>query len=49
MTYFKAFELSAKADFQVVAGRPDGLKRLMVMSGRLPTDARRWSGARLSR
>jgi Cupin domain len=36
MTYFKSFELPAEAGFQVVAGRPDGLQRLMVVSGRLP-------------
>jgi quercetin dioxygenase-like cupin family protein len=35
MTYFKSFELPADAGFQVVAGRPDGLRRLMVVSGRL--------------
>jgi mannose-6-phosphate isomerase-like protein (cupin superfamily) len=35
MTYFKSFELPAGAGFQVVAGRPDGLQRLMVVSGRL--------------
>jgi hypothetical protein len=38
MTYFKSFELPADADFKVVAGRPDGLKRLMVVSGRLLAD-----------
>jgi Cupin domain len=38
MTYFKSFELPADAGFQVVAGRPDGLQRLMVVSGRLPAD-----------
>ena len=38
MTYFKSFELPADAGFQVVAGRPDGLRRLMVVSGRLPAD-----------
>jgi quercetin dioxygenase-like cupin family protein len=36
MTYFKSFELPADAGFRVVAGRPDGLQRLMVVSGRLP-------------
>src|SRR5215203_110119 len=35
MTYFKSFELPAEVGFQVVAGRPDGLQRLMVVSGRL--------------
>jgi hypothetical protein len=38
MTYFKSFELPADAGFQMVAGRPDGLRRLMVVSGRLPAD-----------
>jgi mannose-6-phosphate isomerase-like protein (cupin superfamily) len=38
MTYFTSFGLPAEAGFQVVAGRPDGLQRLMVVSGRLPAD-----------
>jgi hypothetical protein len=41
MTYFKSFEVPAAAGFQVVAGRPDGLQRLMVVSGRLPADGGR--------
>jgi hypothetical protein len=41
MTYFKSFELPANAGFQVVAGRPDGLQRLMVVSGRLLADTSR--------
>ncbi len=39
MTHFKSLELPAEAGFQVVAGRPDGLQRLMVVSGRLPADS----------
>jgi cupin domain len=38
MTHFKAYEWPAGAGFQVVAGRPDGLQRLMVVSGRLLAD-----------
>ncbi len=39
MTHFKSLELPAEAGFQVVAGRPDGLQRLMVVSGRLSADS----------
>jgi len=38
MTYFKPFEHPDAAGFRVVAGRPDGLQRLMLVSGRLPAD-----------
>jgi Cupin domain len=36
MTYLKSFEFPDSAGFHVVAGRSDGLQRLMVVSGRLP-------------
>ena len=49
MTYLKSFEFPDSAGFQVVAGRSDGLQRLMVVSGRLPRRQRRRSGARPSR
>ena len=35
MTPFAAFAPPAEAGFRLVAGRPDGLQRLMVVSGRL--------------
>jgi hypothetical protein len=40
MTYFASFQLPAEgqAGFQVVAGRPQGLRRLLVASGRLPAE-----------
>jgi mannose-6-phosphate isomerase-like protein (cupin superfamily) len=39
MTYFTTFAPPAGAGFQVVTGRPDGLQRLMVVSGRLLAEA----------
>jgi hypothetical protein len=39
MTYFTTFAPPADAGFRLVAGRPDGLQRLMVVSGRLLAEA----------
>ena len=38
MTSFTAFEPPSGAGFRVVAGRPHGLRRLMLAGGRLPAD-----------
>jgi hypothetical protein len=39
MTYFTTFAPPAGAGFRLVTGRPDGLQRLMVVSGRLLAEA----------
>lgn len=36
MTSFRTFELPPDPGFRVLAGRPDGLQRLLVASGRVP-------------
>lgn len=36
MSYFTTFELPEGAGFHLVAGRPHGLQRLLVASGRIP-------------
>jgi mannose-6-phosphate isomerase-like protein (cupin superfamily) len=36
MTYFTTFELPPGTGFHLVAGRPHGLQRLLVASGRIP-------------
>jgi uncharacterized cupin superfamily protein len=37
MTYFTTFE-APDAGFRLIAGRPHGLQRLLIASGRLPAD-----------
>jgi quercetin dioxygenase-like cupin family protein len=36
LTSFRTFELPPDPGFRVLAGRPDGLQRLLVASGRVP-------------
>jgi quercetin dioxygenase-like cupin family protein len=36
LTYFTTFELPADAGFRLLAGRPQGLHRLLVATGQLP-------------
>jgi hypothetical protein len=36
LTYFTTFEPPADTGFQLLAGRPQGLQRLLIASGRLP-------------
>jgi mannose-6-phosphate isomerase-like protein (cupin superfamily) len=39
MTYFSSFEVPAETGFRVLAGRRDGLRRLVVASGWIPVGA----------
>ncbi len=39
MTFFTSFQSPATAGFQLLAGRVDGLRRLMLASGRVPAGA----------
>jgi mannose-6-phosphate isomerase-like protein (cupin superfamily) len=38
MTYFASFEAPSATGFRLLAGRRDGLRRLLVASGRIPVD-----------